>query len=198
MTFVTVGLTGGIASGKSTVSNYFRELGAYIVDADAIAKRVVEKGEPAWEAILREFGNDILLEDKSINRDTLGEVIFNDSSKKAVLNSIVHPHVFKAMEQEKNTAGRTHKVVILDVPLLFETKMDKDLDAVIVVYTPKEIQLERLIKRDNLAPDQARARIASQLSIEDKKQMASIVVDNSGGVDDTRQQVQAFYKTLAK
>ena len=102
------------------------------------------------------------------------------------------------MEQEKNTAGRTHKVVILDVPLLFETKMDKDLDAVIVVYTPKEIQLERLIKRDNLAPDQARARIASQLSIEDKKQMASIVVDNSGGVDDTRQQVQAFYKTLAK
>ncbi len=158
----------------------------------------MEKGEPAWEAILREFGNDILLEDKSINRDALGEVIFNDSSKKAVLNSIVHPHVFKAMEQEKNTAGRTHKVVILDVPLLFETKMDKDLDAVIVVYTPKEIQLERLIKRDNLAPDQARARIASQLSIEDKKQMASIVVDNSGGVDDTRQQVQAFYKTLAK
>ncbi len=195
-----IGLTGGIASGKSTVSAFLKEAGAIIVDADKIARDVVLKGKPAWEEIVNVFGKKVLLPDGQINRVYLGDIIFNDPVKKSILNSIVHPRVFAETENllaeiEKKQAC---EVVILDVPLLFESGMHKGLSEVIVVYVPESVQIERLIARDNLTKEQAVARICSQMPIEEKKCLATIVIDNTGSLENTRRISTAVYQYLVK
>jgi dephospho-CoA kinase len=197
---VIAGLTGGIASGKSTVSAFLEDAGAVIVDADKIAREVVQKDRPAWREIVGAFGRSILLPDGEINRTLLGEIIFNSPELKQVLNRIVHPGVIsetagRLAEIEKNQPGA---VVILDVPLLIESGMNAGLSDIIVVYVPESLQIERLMKRDALTQDQALARIRSQMPIEEKKKRATIVIDNSGSREDTRINSLRVYQKLCE
>lgn len=195
---VVAGLTGSIATGKSTVSEFMREAGAVIIDADRIAHDVVKQGLPAWQEIVAHFGREILQADGEIDRVRLGDIIFRNPDEKAVLNRIVHPHVFQemAVQLERIQSETPRAVVLLDVPLLIESKMHDNLADVIVVYVPEHIQLERLMRRDGLAEADARFRIESQMPIEEKKGLASIVIDNSGSLDDTRRQTLDAYRRL--
>lgn len=194
------GLTGGIASGKSTVSAFLAEAGAVIVDADKIAREVVQKNKPAWRRIVDVFGAGILQPDGEINRTLLGDIIFGDPARKQLLNRIVHPEVMaetaaRLAEIEKN---HPDAVVILDVPLLIEAGMDAGLSDIIVVYVPEAVQVRRLMERDGLSRDRAMARIRSQMPIEEKKERATIVIDNTGSRESTRARSIEVYQNLCE
>ncbi|MDL2269659.1 dephospho-CoA kinase [Desulfosarcina sp. OttesenSCG-928-A07] len=195
---IIVGLTGGIASGKSTVSRFLGELGAVIVDADKIARDVVEPGTPAHQEIVRTFGTGILLPDHSIDRKGLGDIIFNEPAKKEQLNAIVHPRVFEAMNAKiaKAAAADPGAVIILDVPLLFEAGSKRDLSEIIVVYSPEAVQLRRLMKRDQIDEKAAMARIRSQMPIEEKRKRATLVIDNTENSDKTKAQARHVFQYL--
>ncbi len=195
---IIAGLTGGIASGKSTVSRFFSDAGAQVVDADKIAREVVKPGTPGYDAIIAFFGRTILLPDGDIDRKRLGEIIFNDPDKKARLNAIVHPLVFERAAEmiDQITAETPDAVVIMDVPLLMEADMGRDLEEVIVVYAPETIQLERLINRDGIDEQAAMARIRSQMPIEEKRKRATLVIDNGGSLADSRRQALAVFNRL--
>lgn len=195
---IIAGLTGGIASGKSTVSKYLSEAGAKIIDADAIAREVVKPGTPGYDAILAFFGRPILLPGGDIDRKRLGEIIFNDPEKKARLDAIVHPLVFeRSAEMIARIAAETpDAVVIMDVPLLMEAGMERGLAEVIVVYVPESLQLERLMNRDGIDEQAAMARIRSQMPIEEKRKRATLVIDNSSSRSDSRRQTLAVFNRL--
>ncbi|HDP24449.1 MAG TPA: dephospho-CoA kinase [Deltaproteobacteria bacterium] len=192
------GLTGGIASGKSTVASMLRELGCHIIDADKIAFDVVQQGEPAWERIVAFFGTGVLLENGQINRAVLGDSIFQDEMKRNVLNSIVHPEVYRVMAEQIDECSRSapDSVVILDIPLLIETGMHETLPEVILVYVPQEVQIARLMERDKLSYQDALIRIGSQMPIEQKKRFSTIILDNSGSLEQTRKRVKEIYAQL--
>ena len=195
---IMAGLTGGIATGKSTVSGMLARAGAKIIDADKIAREVVEPGTPAYNDILSFFGHSILLSDGSIDRKGLGDIIFNDLEKKKRLDAIVHPRVYQRTEAliADISVASPDSVIILDIPLLLETGMRKNLAEVIVVYVPEALQLQRLMARDQIDADAALARIRSQMPIEEKRRLASIVIDNSGSMADTRRQSLAVFDRL--
>lgn len=195
------GLTGGIASGKSTVSAFLEDAGAVIVDADKIARDVVQKDKPAWLEIVDAFGTSILLPDGEINRILLGDIIFNDPAKKQILNRIIHPVVFAetAIRLAEIEKKQPDAVVILDVPLLIESGMDTGLSDIIVVYVPESVQIQRLMTRDALTQAQTLARIRSQMPIEEKKKRATIVIDNSGSRENTRNiSLRVYHKLREK
>ena len=148
-----IGLTGGIASGKSTVSNILKKAGAVIIDADRIARDVVKKGLPAYQEIRDTFGDNVLSPDGEIDRSVLGDIIFNDPQKKQLLNRIVHPYVSKETNFQLKHIEKTHPntIVILDIPLLMEAQMHRDLSDVIVVYVPEHTQIKRLMRRDGIS-----------------------------------------------
>ena len=187
---IVAGLTGGIATGKSTVSNFLSDAGARIIDADRIAREVVMQGTPAYDEIRAYFGDTILMPNGDIDRERLGDIIFNDSDKKKRLDAIVHPRVFERSKARiaEIAAKEPDAVVILDIPLLMEANMDRDLAAVIVVYVPEALQLQRLMARDGIDEKAARARIRSQMPIEEKRKRATCVIDNSGSRAACRQQ----------
>lgn len=193
-----IGLTGGIATGKSTVSAILKNAGAVIIDADRIARRVVKKNLPAYRQILAHFGESVLLPDGEINRAALGNLIFSDSRKKQLLNSIVHPHVQKETDRQLRHIAKKkpNALVILDIPLLLEAGMRKDFSEVIVVYAPEHIQIKRLMERDHISQEDALARIRSQMPIEKKKSLATMVIDNSGPIEDTRKQTLEILQRL--
>lgn len=193
-----IGLTGGIATGKSTVSAILENAGAVIIDADRIARRVVKKNLPAYRQIVAQFGESVLLPDGEINRTALGNLIFNDSSKKQLLNSIVHPHVRRETDRQLRHIAKNNPnaLVILDIPLLLEAGMRKDLSEVIVVYAPEHIQIRRLMERDHISQEDALARIRSQMPIEEKKSLATMVIDNSGSIESTRKQTLEIFQRL--
>jgi dephospho-CoA kinase len=193
-----IGLTGGIATGKSTVSAMLKTAGAIVIDADRIARAVVKKGLPAYREIVAEFGAEVLLPDGEINRNMLGDIIFKDHQKKKLLNSIVHPHVNKEANRQIRQIQKTHPhaVIVLDVPLLIEAGMRNNLSEIIVVYTPQDIQIQRLMQRDHISEADALARVKSQMPIEEKKQQATIVIDNSGAIENTRRQTLDIFKRL--
>ncbi len=195
---IIAGLTGGIACGKSTVSSFFRDTGAHIVDADQIARQVVQPGMPAHKDIVETFGDDILSADSQIDRQRLGDIIFHASGEKKRLDAIVHPRVFEQSANEiAAIADRTpDAIVIMDVPLLIESGMHRDLETVIVVYIPERLQLYRLMKRDGFDEAAALARIRSQMPIEEKRKHATIVIDNSRSRKNTRQQTLTAYRQL--
>lgn len=195
---IVAGLTGGIASGKSTVSAFFEDAGAFIIDADRIAHEVVQKGLPAHDEIIQHFGRKLLLPSGELNRILLGNIIFNDPDKKMILNSIVHPRVIRRTDEDLKQIEQYHPdaVVILDVPLLFESGMHKITPEVIVVYVPERIQLERLMQRNHFSREDALARIRAQMPIEEKKNLATFVVDNSGTIEDTQEQTLSIYRIL--
>jgi len=195
---IRVGLTGGIATGKSTVAVIFRHAGAKIIDADQIARNVVQKGLPAWQKIVAHFGPKVLMSNGQINRASLADVVFNDPIQKRHLNAIVHPYVHRKIEELMQQFIKTeiNGVVVLDVPLLYEVGMDKDLDKIIIVYVPEAVQLDRLMKRDGLSEQSARVRIQSQMPIEEKRQRADIVIDNSGSLKATQAAAFKVYRAL--
>lgn len=193
-----IGLTGGIATGKSTVSAMLKKAGAIIIDADRIARAVVKKGLPAHREIVAQFGTEVLLPDGEINRTLLGDIIFKDHLKKQLLNSIVHPHVKKEVNRQIKQIEKKHRqaVVILDIPLLIEAGMHDDLSEIIVVYAPQDAQIKRLMQRDHISEADALARVKSQMPIEEKKQQATLVIDNSGSIDHTREQTLDMFRRL--
>ncbi len=190
------GLTGSIATGKSTVSSIFRELGAFIVDADVAAREAVAPGMKAYEEIVRVFGRNILLNTGELDRERLGRIVFNDASMRNTLEEIVHPEVMQAMDDRVGAIrkGSPDAVIILDVPLLIETGMHEGLEEVIVVYCPEEAQITRLMERDRISATEALARVRAQLSIEEKRRYASLIIDNSLSQDNTRRQVEKAYE----
>ena len=193
-----LGLTGGIASGKSTVSRLLAEAGARIIDADVLARQVVTPGRPAFQAVVDHFGSGILKSDGTIDRDRLAAEVFADPGQKAALERIVHPAVAEEMAARlaEIEATAPESVVVLDVPLLFEAGMDAGLDLVVVVDAPEAVQLERLIQRSGLSRSEALARIGAQMPMAEKRRRADVVIDNSGALASTRSQVAALWRRL--
>lgn len=175
-----IGLTGGIATGKSTVSKLLSEYGFKIVDADIASRKAVEKGSNGLRQIKSTFGDEAITNDGEMNRQYIGELVFNHPEKRLELNAIVHPIVRKIMYQEKQQYLQQGYDVIMDIPLLFENDLQGTVDEVWLVYTSESVQIERLMDRNNLDLDQAKARIHSQISIDKKSRMADYVIDNLG------------------
>lgn len=188
-----IGITGGIASGKSTVSLYLQELGFTIVDADLASRAVVEPGEEAYHQVVEAFGEDILLTDGNIDRVKLGSIIFNDQEKRLLLNGIVHPAVRNWMRVKTEAAlSSGEETVFMDIPLLFESKLTFMVDKTLLVYVDEQVQLQRLMNRNGLSETEALARINSQMPLADKKALADAVIDNNGDINETKRQVKAI------
>lgn len=187
MAFI-LGVTGGIATGKSTVVDVFRKAGVPIVDGDLIAREIVEPGQPALKALVAAFGEEILTEDR-LNRKKLGEIVFNDPAKRQLLDRLLDGYLRGAITDQIKEAAKTAPLVVADIPLLYEADYQQYMDQVAVVYIPKELQLTRLMQRDHLTKEAALQRMKSQLSIEEKRQKADFLFDNQGTREETRQQV---------
>lgn len=197
---LNVGLTGGIACGKSTVSEIFVRLGAYLLDFDKLAHEVQEPGKPAWQEIVNCFSRDILEPDQKINRNKMAAIVFNDPEKLQALNKIVHRPAIKEwhVRMEKIKAGDPHAVVLSETPLLFEGKLQRLFDLTILVMIPSEEQINRLITRNNVSREEAELRLACQMPINDKISLADIVIDNQGTVGETEKKVQEVWQELLR
>ncbi|KAB8185423.1 dephospho-CoA kinase [Microbispora catharanthi] len=191
-----VGLTGGIGSGKSEVSRRLAARGAVVVDADKIAREVVEPGTPGLAEIVEAFGENVIRPDGTLDRERLGAIVFADAEKLKVLNGIVHPKVGERSEQLQREAP-DDAVVVYDVPLLAENNLAPLYDVVIVVDTPDEVRLERLLRFRGMPEADARARIAAQASREDRLRIADIVIRNEGSLDDLDAQVDKVWQDLS-
>ncbi len=191
-----IGLTGGIASGKSTVSAMLRELGAPVIDADQLAREVVQPGTPGLADVAARFPG-VLTAQGTLDRAALGARVFADPGERAALNALLHPRVHALYAQRvAELAAQGHGLAIYDVPLLFENGLEKTLGGTVLVSVPPEVQRARLVARDGLTPAQADARIAAQLPLAEKAAKATWIVDNSGDLAATRSQVHALWKTL--
>jgi dephospho-CoA kinase len=191
-----LGLTGGIACGKSTVADMLKHRGAIIIDADLIAREVVEPGTPALQKLVQQFGNGILSSDGSLNRKALGNIVFADETKRKELNAILHPSIRQEIKSrmEQYELSEPDKLIIVDIPLLYESGLESMFEQIMVVYVPREIQLERLMKRDGYSLAEAEARLQAQMSIEDKKNLSDVLIDNSSTLEATEAQIDAFLK----
>ena len=195
-----VGLTGGYASGKSTVAGMFVKFGAILIDADRLAREVVEPGKPAWSEIVDHFGKGVLLENREIDRKALGEIVFRDKEERERLNAIVHPRVLE-MELETIDDIRERKpnaIVILSVPLLIESGHFNYCDKIIVVNVDEETHINRLMARDGFSREEAVRRINSQLPLFEKVKYADYIIDNSGSIEDTERQVKEVFPSLRR
>jgi len=185
-----IGLTGGIASGKSTVSNMLKGLAIPVIDADVIAKEIVQKDRPAYRDIVRTFGTGILAEDLQLDRPKLGAIVFQDEGKRQLLNQIVHPAVRKEMLAQKEFfLQEGHETVVLDIPLLFESKLTALVDKVLLVFVDDSVQRERLMTRNNFTKEEAEARIRSQMPLGQKVSLADEVINNNGTMEETKEQL---------
>jgi dephospho-CoA kinase len=190
------GLTGGIASGKSTVSRMLRELGAHVLDADVLAREVVEPGTPGLAAVAARFPG-VLGPDGRLDRAKLGTRVFADANERAALNAIIHPLVREAfLEKVQALAAQGVERIIYDVPLLIEGGLQASMDGVVLVWVPRDIQKARLKARDGLDEAAAEARLAAQLPLDDKRQYATWIVDNSGELASTRAQVEQVWRAM--
>lgn len=187
---IKIGLTGGIASGKSTVSKMFMELAIPVVDADVASRKVVEPGQPALKEIADTFGREVIQKDGLLDRKKLGAIIFGDESQRKKLNVIVHPRVREWMQKEmKGYEEQGEKAIVLDIPLLIESQLKNWADKTLLVYVPKAIQVERLMARDQISEEEALLRIHSQMPLEEKKVFADGIITNVGPLSETRQQL---------
>lgn len=193
-----IGLTGGIASGKSLVSRQLQRLGAIVIDADQIARDVVAPGGPTWEAITREFGRSIIDNAGSLDRKALGRLVFSDPDKLEKLNRTTHPQILSEIERLMQSYRASNKgIVVLDAPLLFETGLNKSVDEVWVVLVDFQNQLKRLMKRDGLTELEARSRILLQIPLEEKVRQADRVIDNRGTPEETEQQTRLAWQQIS-
>lgn len=195
---IWVGLTGGIASGKSTVSRLFREAGAFVIDADEIAHAVIRRGAPAYAGVVEAFGAVILDKKGEIDRKRLGEIVFNDARQRERLNQLVHPHVYARAEKEKRALAAAHPeaVILFDVPLLIETGSYREMDRVIVVYVDRATQIDRLIKRDRLTLEEAERRIDAQMPLDEKRRFADEIIDTRVPLPGVEGAVRTLYQRL--
>jgi dephospho-CoA kinase len=196
--FFLVGLTGGIASGKSTVARQLVELGCRLIDADVLAREVVAPGEPAWRAVVEEFGPDIVLPGGQLDRKRLGALVFADPARRKILEAISHPAIMARRQTTLDAwaAEGFDGVVVLDIPLLIEIGAVAHVDRVVLVYAEREIQLERLMDRDRFDRAEAERRVASQMPLTEKVRHAHYVVDSSGMREETVAQVRAVHAAL--
>ena len=195
---LNVGLTGGIACGKSTVAKMFVKNGAYLIDFDGLAHEVQEPGKPAWREVVNHFGKRILQPDKKINRVKLGSIVFADKKKLSELNNIVHPVVYQEWHVRLEKIGKKekHAIVLSDIPLLFEGNMQNLFDlTILVLISPKE-QIRRLIARNGVSKEEARKRLKSQMPISEKIALANIVIDNEGSIPKTEKRVGQVWQEL--
>ncbi|CAG8788039.1 23569_t:CDS:2 [Dentiscutata erythropus] len=192
-----IGLTGGIASGKSTVCRMITRRNIPLIDTDLLARQIIEPGKPAYKRVVNHFTREILNEDGTIDRVKLGEIIFSNEDKRKILNKCTHP--FIRMEILKLVICywiKGEKMVVVDVPLLIETRFNKFMSSVVVVYCSDQIQINRLIKRDNFSELIARQRINSQLPLKEKIKYANYIIENSGDIKTTEEQVENVFKNL--
>jgi dephospho-CoA kinase len=186
-----IGLTGGIASGKSTVSRMLYDLGAEIIDADKVAREVVEPNQPTWAKIKERFGKDVFYEDGQLNRQKLGAIIFNDGQARLDLNAIIHPAIRQRMNEQKEEALKKGiELIVMDIPLLFESELEHMVQKVLVVYVPEAIQKMRLMHRDQIDEATALQKMKSQIPIEQKKEKGHAFIDNSGTHEETKNQLE--------
>ncbi len=192
-----IGLTGGIASGKSTVSKMLIEFSVPIIDTDKLAKNALKKGMPAYQQVVDVFTKDILLPSEEINRKKLGRIVFNNEGRRKQLNDIIHPIVWSETEiLIKQHKSKNVKAIVVDVPLLFETGFDKLCDKTICVYTTSAKQLERLMERDFIDETYAKMKINAQMSLEEKCNRSDFVIDNSKSILETKKQLLNILKEL--
>ena len=197
---LVVGLTGGIGSGKTVVASMFEDEGAHVIDFDYLARLIVEPDKPAWRDIVDYFGPGILSPDRTLNRPALAEIIFSDDKSRKALEGFTHPRIFERRDallkaiREKDP----YSIVIIDFPLLFESGLRKDLDKVILVYVPRDVQLERATKRDGLSPEEVEKRLHAQVPIGEKRSLSDFVIDNSGSLKHTRDQVRKVMRELSE
>ncbi len=195
-----VGLTGGIVGGKSTVASMFKDLGAKIIDADKLGHSVILPNKPAWKKIVKIFGKDILRNDLTVDRGKLGKIVFTNQALLKKLNEITHPEITKMIKREINSEiNKTHnqeKILIIDAALIYEAKIDRLIDKIIVVYIDEDEQIKRLAIRNNLSKEEALQRIKSQMPMKEKVEMADYMIDNSGSLEKTKEQVEKIWKNL--
>lgn len=196
-----IGLTGGIATGKTTVSNLLIEKGYKLIDADKIAREVVEIDKPAYLKIVEEFGESILLEDKTIDRKALGNIIFNDNLSREKLNQITHPYIFKTIKINIHKLCKEESIIFLDIPLLFEQfnllkEYDIRFNEIVLVYVDEKTQIERLVKREFISKEQAINKIRSQMPIVEKRSRSSKTIDNTGDIENLKKQVDILLLEL--
>ena len=193
-----IGLTGSIATGKSTVTNMLKELGAFVIDCDKMARDVVAPGTRGLAKIEAAFGKDAVAADGSMDRVYIGDLVFRNPGMKKRLENILFPLIFEALDEELLRLERegATPVVFLDMPLLYEVKYDSYVDEVWLVYVPFEVQLSRLMKRNGYTKEEALLRIHSQISVDKKKSLAQQVIDNSGTLEDTKEQVRSLWERL--
>ncbi len=192
---ITIGLTGGIASGKSTVSAMLRELGAHVIDADQVGHAVYEPGAPAWVQLVQAFGREIVGEDGRIDRKKLGPIVFADPARLQTLNSIVHPLMRKMMEDRLEALRQEGitTIAVIEAAILIEGGWASLVDEIWVTAVPESVALERLVGRNGLTPEQAEARIRSQMGNEERKQYALRVIDTAGSLEDVQLQVNVLW-----
>jgi len=197
---LSVGLTGGIACGKSTVAEMFVRLGAYLIDLDKLAHEVQEPGEPAWRKIIDYFGNDVVGNDQKIDRNKVAAIVFNQPEKLQALNDIVHPSVCEEWQARLKSiiTSDPRAIILSDIPLLFEARMQSLFDLTIVVMIPPAEQIVRLMARNGMTEEEARKRIKNQMPIGDKAGLADIVINNQSSIADTRKRVQEVWGELIR
>ncbi|HLV09693.1 MAG TPA: dephospho-CoA kinase [Halanaerobiales bacterium] len=191
-----IGLTGGIASGKTEVSRFMEKLGAEIIDADRIAHQVLQENEEARKELLKVFGEAIINNRGDIDRGILGELVFSNLEEKKKLEEIVHPIIIKKIKEDLEELKKRKKIIILDLPLLYEAGLEWLVDEVWVVYCDEKTQRERLQRRDGLTIEQAQQRIASQLSLSEKCRQADRVINNSGSKDELRSKIIFLWRDI--
>ncbi len=193
-----IGLTGGIASGKSTVSRAMRDLGAIVIDADEVAHTIMEPGKPAWEDIIEHFGSGVLNTDQTIDREKLGAIVFNNPERLQALNQITHPRVAEQFKQMITTlrVEKSDAVLFMEVPLLYETHLERICDEVWVVWVDEETQIQRLMKRDGLSREDALKRIDAQMALDEKARRAEFVIDNRFSIEETIASATRYYNNI--
>jgi dephospho-coA kinase len=199
-----IGLTGGIGTGKSTVAQIFREKGIPVVDTDIISREVINYPEVV-NRLVEEFGKEILEEEaerqkkskeRRISRNKLGQIVFKDEKKVSILNSIMHPLILKKMKEETESLKKDNKIVVVDVPLLFEISLEKEFDIVLLIYANRKTQIKRIIKRDNRTEKEAVNIINSQIDIEKKKEKSDYIISNNRNLKRLRRKVEKFLESL--
>ncbi|MCG9969383.1 dephospho-CoA kinase [Pelotomaculum terephthalicicum JT] len=188
-----IGLTGNIGSGKSTVSRYLESLGSTVIDADQVAREIVQPGSPALKEIVRVFGTRVLNSEGALDRKKMGSIVFTDPDARVKLNGITHPRIVEAIEKEKlklnNLPGSRDKLLVIDAPLLIEAGLHKSVDEIWVVKVDDQKQIERLIERDGLSDEEAKKRVAAQMPQAEKLKYARRVIDNNGSPEETKRQI---------
>src|SRR4030065_452552 len=195
-----VGLTGGVASGKTAISQVLKGDGSYIIDADQIARELVQPHKPAWNEIIRAFGKEILQEDGSIHRKKLADKVFADPKKRKLLNQILHPRIKEEMDRRTKEIGQKdpEAIVVIDAPLIVELGDQRDMDKLIVVASTQTQQIERLKERDGISPEEALRILSSQMPVEEKVKLADYVIRNEGSIEEAKKRGKEVFKELRK